>query len=44
MKILQVVTLMSPDAAYGGPVTVAVTLEPEGGAPQPTGPVVLLGS
>ncbi len=27
-----------------GPVTVAVTLEPEGGAPQPTGPVVLLGS
>lgn len=27
-----------------GPVTVAVTLEPEGGAPQPTGPVVLAGS
>jgi anti-sigma-K factor RskA len=27
-----------------GPVTVAVTLEPEGGAPQPTGPVVLVGS
>jgi anti-sigma-K factor RskA len=27
-----------------GPVTVAVTLEPEGGAPQPTGPIVLLGS
>ncbi len=27
-----------------GPVTVAVTLEPEGGAPQPTGPTVLAGS
>ncbi len=27
-----------------GPVTVAVTLEAEGGAPQPTGPVVLAGS
>lgn len=27
-----------------GPVTVAVTLEPAGGAPQPTGPIVLLGS
>jgi anti-sigma-K factor RskA len=27
-----------------GPVTVAVTLEPEGGAPQPTGPIVLAGS
>jgi len=27
-----------------GPVTVAVTLEPEGGVPQPTGPVVLVGS
>lgn len=27
-----------------GPVTVAVTLEPEGGALQPTGPVVLAGS
>jgi hypothetical protein len=27
-----------------GPVKVAVTLEPEGGAPQPTGPIVLLGS
>ena len=27
-----------------GPVTVAVTLEAEGGAPQPTGPIVLAGS
>jgi anti-sigma-K factor RskA len=27
-----------------GPVTVAVTLEPEGGVPQPTGPIVLVGS
>jgi len=27
-----------------GPVTVAVTLEPEGGAPKPTGPIVLAGS
>jgi hypothetical protein len=27
-----------------GPVTVAVTLEPDGGVPQPTGPIVLAGS
>jgi anti-sigma-K factor RskA len=28
----------------GGPVTVAVTLEPDGGVPKPTGPIVLAGS
>ena len=27
-----------------GPVTIAVTLEPEGGRPQPTGPMVLAGT
>src|SRR5262249_35675246 len=30
-----------PLANLGGPVTVAVTLEPAGGVPQPTGPLVL---
>ncbi len=30
--------------AFEGAVTVAVTVEPEGGVPQPTGPMVLLGS
>jgi hypothetical protein len=30
-----------PLANLGGPITVAVTLEPAGGVPQPTGPLVL---
>jgi anti-sigma-K factor RskA len=30
--------------AFSGQVTVAVTIEPEGGVPQPTGPMVLVGS
>jgi len=33
-----------PLAAFTGDVTVAVTVEPAGGVPQPTGPMVLLGS
>ena len=33
-----------PLPAFAGAVTVAVTEEPEGGVPQPTGPMVLLGS
>ncbi|MGH9335392.1 MAG: anti-sigma factor, partial [Vicinamibacteria bacterium] len=30
--------------AFEGEVTVAVSVEPEGGVPQPTGPIVLVGS
>ena len=33
-----------PLPGFEGTVTVAVTVEPEGGVPQPTGPMVLLGS
>jgi anti-sigma-K factor RskA len=30
--------------SFTGEVTVAVTIEPEGGVPQPTGPIILVGS
>jgi hypothetical protein len=33
-----------PAASFGGVVTVAVTVEPAGGVPSPTGPMVLVGS
>jgi len=33
-----------PLLSFEGGVTVAVTVEPEGGVPQPTGPMVLMGS
>jgi hypothetical protein len=33
-----------PAASFGGEVTVAVTVEPAGGVPSPTGPMVLVGS
>ncbi|MGH9463336.1 MAG: anti-sigma factor domain-containing protein, partial [Vicinamibacteria bacterium] len=33
-----------PLPPFEGAVTVAVTVEPEGGVPQPTGPMVLMGS